>query len=426
MKNKVEDHPRRVKFSSNKKNRVIEPVCNANVKHSMLNTNFKLICATCNECMFDAIHDMCVLDFVNDVNVHAKSKSSKRSKKKTTWKPTVPPKNPIPTKVTKKTTHRRNNPEMLKDVTNISSSSRSKGVESNVPNNSAPSQNWGSNVSTALSSSLINLILSKLFSGQFCDFDLEVAFHKHTCYIRDLEEAVATTCYTQNRSLIRKSHNKTSYELLHDKKPDLSCLHVFGSLCYTTNDSEDLDKLKPKADIGIFVAGPQLLTPGTISLGLMPNPPSPTPVVSLVPAVVAPEHADSIGTPSLTTIDQDALSISTSQTSQETQAPVIPSGVEEYFHNIEVAHLDNDPFFGVPIPEPNYKESSSRDVIPTNELLPRPDYVMIITLKWIFKVKLDELGGALKNKARLVARGYRQEKGIDFEESFASVARLRL
>ncbi|GJX42166.1 retrovirus-related pol polyprotein from transposon TNT 1-94 [Tanacetum coccineum] len=49
---------------------------------------------------------------------------------------------------------------------------------------------------------------------------------------------------------------------------------------------------------------------------------------------------------------------------------------------------------------------------------------MVITLKWIYKVKLDELGGILKNKARLVARGYRQEKGIDFEESFAPVARL--
>ncbi|GJY42861.1 retrovirus-related pol polyprotein from transposon TNT 1-94 [Tanacetum coccineum] len=55
------------------------------------------------------------------------------------------------------------------------------------------------------------------------------------------------------------------------------------------------------------------------------------------------------------------------------------------------------------------------------ELVPRPDKVMVITLKWIYKVKLDELGGILKNKARLVARGYRQEEGIDFEESFASV-----
>ncbi|GKF29434.1 retrovirus-related pol polyprotein from transposon TNT 1-94, partial [Tanacetum coccineum] len=58
------------------------------------------------------------------------------------------------------------------------------------------------------------------------------------------------------------------------------------------------------------------------------------------------------------------------------------------------------------------------------ELVPRPDKVMVITLKWIYKVKLDELRGILKNKARLVARCYRQEERIDFEESFAPTARL--
>nr|GEU56274.1 retrovirus-related Pol polyprotein from transposon TNT 1-94 [Tanacetum cinerariifolium] len=58
------------------------------------------------------------------------------------------------------------------------------------------------------------------------------------------------------------------------------------------------------------------------------------------------------------------------------------------------------------------------------ELVPRPYKVMVITLKWIYKVKLEKLGGILKNKARLVARGYRQEVGIDFEESFAPVVRL--
>nr|GEX08221.1 hypothetical protein [Tanacetum cinerariifolium] len=189
-------------------------------------------------------------------------------------------------------------------------------------------------------------------------------------------KAVATTCYTQNQSLIRKRHNKILYELLHVKKPKLSYLHVFGALCYPTNDIKDLGKLKPKADIRIFV-------------GLVSNPPSPTSyvpptkkdcdtlfqpmfdeyfnpppsVVSLVFVVVSLEPADSTITPSSTTIDQDAPS------------------------------PNNDPFYDVPILEPNSEESSSRDVIPAN-------------------VKLDELGGVLKNKSRLAAMGYRQEEPV--------------
>ncbi|GKF76765.1 retrovirus-related pol polyprotein from transposon TNT 1-94 [Tanacetum coccineum] len=67
------------------------------------------------------------------------------------------------------------------------------------------------------------------------------------------EEAVATACYTQNRSIIQLRHDKTIYELLHDKLPDLSFFHVFSALCYLTNDSENLGKLQPKADIGIFI-----------------------------------------------------------------------------------------------------------------------------------------------------------------------------
>ncbi|GJT71531.1 retrovirus-related pol polyprotein from transposon TNT 1-94 [Tanacetum coccineum] len=50
--------------------------------------------------------------------------------------------------------------------------------------------------------------------------------------------------------------------------------------------------------------------------------------------------------------------------------------------------------------------------------------LMVITLKWIYNVKLDEMGGILKKKAYLVARGYRQEEGIDFKESFGPMARL--
>ncbi|GJT79680.1 retrovirus-related pol polyprotein from transposon TNT 1-94 [Tanacetum coccineum] len=92
----------------------------------------------------------------------------------------------------------------------------------------------------------------------------------------------------------------------------------------------------------------------------------PTSVVSPIYAVATPRPTDLTSTHFSTTINQDAPSPSTSQTPQETQSLVIPSGVEEHFHDIEVAHLDNDPFFGVPIPEPNSEEYSSRDVILTN------------------------------------------------------------
>nr|GEY86586.1 retrovirus-related Pol polyprotein from transposon TNT 1-94 [Tanacetum cinerariifolium] len=74
--------------------------------------------------------------------------------------------------------------------------------------------------------------------------------------------------------------------------------------------------------------------------------------------------------------------------------------------------------------ESMHEELNEFEPLEVWELVPRPDKVMVITLKWIYKVKLDELGGTLKNKARLVARSYRQEEGIYFEESFASVARL--
>ncbi|GJZ80067.1 retrovirus-related pol polyprotein from transposon TNT 1-94 [Tanacetum coccineum] len=65
-------------------------------------------------------------------------------------------------------------------------------------------------------------------------------------------EAISTACFTQNRSLVHTHYNKTPYELLKNRKPNVQFLHLFGSLCYPTNDHEDLEKMKPKADIKIF------------------------------------------------------------------------------------------------------------------------------------------------------------------------------
>ncbi|GJW83181.1 copia protein [Tanacetum coccineum] len=163
------------------------------------------------------------------------------------------------------------------------------------------------------------------------------------------------------------------------------------------------DKQPMAEDIMFQLMFDELLTP----------PPSvdlPAPeVIAPVDEVVALVPAVSTGSPSSINVDQDVPSPSNSQTTPETQPPVIPNDVEENNHDIEVAHMGNDPYFGVLILEVSSDQSSSSDSIHLN---------------WIYKVKLDELGGILKNKARLVARGYRQEEGIDFEASFASVARL--
>nr|GEV84272.1 hypothetical protein [Tanacetum cinerariifolium] len=80
IKNEVEAQPRNV----NKKNRVVEPICNVNVNQSQLNTNSKLICATCKKSMFDGVHDICLLDFVKNVN--SRVKSAKNHKKQNIWK----------------------------------------------------------------------------------------------------------------------------------------------------------------------------------------------------------------------------------------------------------------------------------------------------------------------------------------------------
>ncbi|GKB63743.1 retrovirus-related pol polyprotein from transposon TNT 1-94 [Tanacetum coccineum] len=66
-------------------------------------------------------------------------------------------------------------------------------------------------------------------------------------------EAIATACFPQNRTIVHTRHNKTPYELIRGRKPNVQYFHVFGSLCYPIIDRDDLGKMKPKADIGIFV-----------------------------------------------------------------------------------------------------------------------------------------------------------------------------
>ncbi|GJV13893.1 retrovirus-related pol polyprotein from transposon TNT 1-94 [Tanacetum coccineum] len=125
----------------------------------------------------------------------------------------------------------------------------------------------------------------------------------------------------------------------------------------------------------------------------------PASVASPVPIEEAPALVESTGLPSSTTVDQDAPSLIEPKTYKEALT-----------HSCWIEVMQ--------------EELNEFERLEVWELVPPPDKVMVITLKWIYKVKLDELGGILKNKARLVAHGYRQEEGIDFKESFALVARL--
>nr|GEY87747.1 retrovirus-related Pol polyprotein from transposon TNT 1-94 [Tanacetum cinerariifolium] len=263
-------------------------------------------------------------------------------------------------------------------------------------------------------------------------------------------KAVAIACYIQNRSLIHTRHNKILYELVHDKKPDLTFLRVFGALCYPTNNSEDLGKLQPTADIGIFVGyapsrkGYRIYNKRTrcimetihVQFDELSKPMAPMQLALYIPstnkeleilfkpmfdeylkpprvkrpvspATAVPVPVNSTGSPSSTTIDQDSHSPSHSPSSSALQSLCSHHGVAAGSTIIEdnpFALVDNDPFVNVFALEPSSEASSSKD---------------------IYKIKLDEYDDVLKNKARLVAKGYRQEEGIDFKESFVTVTRIK-
>ncbi|GKB87404.1 retrovirus-related pol polyprotein from transposon TNT 1-94 [Tanacetum coccineum] len=178
MKNKVEAQPRKV----NKKNCVVEPIHDVDVKHSLLKVNSKLICATCKKSMFDGVNDMCLLDFVENVN--SRAKSAKKHNKQNIWKPTghvftevglkITSANVVPPKKTTSHLVETQKPELKvysrkpKNVKNVGSSKKAKIVESKNANHSEPNHTWGSNATYIPSSSslvMIQIVLWYLDSG---------------------------------------------------------------------------------------------------------------------------------------------------------------------------------------------------------------------------------------------------------------------
>ncbi|GKA51753.1 retrovirus-related pol polyprotein from transposon TNT 1-94 [Tanacetum coccineum] len=174
-------------------------------------------------------------------------------------------------------------------------------------------------------------------------------------------EAVDTACYTQNRSRIHTLHNKTSYELVHDKKPDLTFFRVFGALCYPTNDSEDLGKLQPTTDIGIFVGpAPTFLMSGQISSGFVPNS---VPAAPYVPPTN--KELEILFQPMFDEYLEPPRSERPIFPAPAVLVPVNSAGVAVESTLIEdnsFAPVDNDPFINVFAPEPSSEASSSEDL----------------------------------------------------------------
>ncbi|GKA31740.1 retrovirus-related pol polyprotein from transposon TNT 1-94 [Tanacetum coccineum] len=208
-----------------------------------------------------------------------------------------------------------------------------------------------------------------LFSvGQFCDADLEVAFRKNTCFIRNLE-GVDLLSGSRDTNLFLKTKDEAPAAIIKCIKNIQVRLKATVRNVRTDNGTEFVNQTLREC------SGPGLqgMTPATSSTRL------------------AEVLADS---PVSTSIDQDAPSTSIPSSQEHEQSPIISQVIQIHTPFEHLGRWTKDH------PIENVIGDPSRSV------------------------KTDESGGVLKNKARLVAQGFIQEKGIDFEESFAPVARL--
>nr|GEU88668.1 hypothetical protein [Tanacetum cinerariifolium] len=288
-------------------------------------------------------------------------------------------------------------------------------------------------------------------------------------------EAIATACYTQNHSIIHQRFNKTPYELIQGRKPNISHLHVFGALCYPKNDCEDIGKLGAKAlafEQNSSKPDLQSLTSGQISSKLELTYASSTitpqrPSEHDLDILFEPFHNEYLGgrpseaprTIPVAPVLQNLQAPTASMSIQDSApAPTNSSNTSVSSHNVDApsqqhaqqqgnhtllptasaaddvpnAVLEGDLFvnpFATPSTESvvsstHYIESMQEELhqfirLDVWELVLSPDVIKPLTLKWLFKNKNDEENTVIHNKTHLVVRGCRQEEGIDFEESFA-------
>ncbi|XP_042972981.1 uncharacterized protein LOC122304782, partial [Carya illinoinensis] len=186
-------------------------------------------------------------------------------------------------------------------------------------------------------------------------------------------EAVSTACYVINRVMLRSKLDKTPYELWNEKKPNIGYFHVFGCKCFILNDRDNLGKFDAKSDEGIF-------------LGYSTN------------------------SKAYRVFNKKTLTV------QESMHVVFDEQIEP--KNIDDALLDESWILAM---QEELNQFERNDVW---TLVPRPKNYTIIGTKWVFRNKKDESGVITRNKARLVAQGFNQEEGIDYDETYAPVARL--
>ncbi|GKC87354.1 retrovirus-related pol polyprotein from transposon TNT 1-94 [Tanacetum coccineum] len=226
-------------------------------------------------------------------------------------------------------------------------------------------------------------------------------------------KAIATACFTQNRSIVHTWHNKTPYELIRGRKSNIQYFYVFGSLCYPTNERDDLRKVKPKADID---DAPQVVSSSDKQVSTAPH----FPVMNEVAdEFVQEDVADFDGN-----MFHDAPQIPKFEVAESSSTYQDLSNMHQFHQQRRSTDrwTKNHPLEQV-IGDPS-KPLNQFKCLDVWELVECPVNRNIITVKWIWKNKTDAENTVIQNKSRLVAKGYRQKEGIDFEESFAPVARL--
>nr|GFB48815.1 retrovirus-related Pol polyprotein from transposon TNT 1-94 [Tanacetum cinerariifolium] len=225
---------------------------------------------------------------------------------------------------------------------------------------------------------------------------------------------LATACFTQNRSLVIPRYEKTPYHIINDQKPSVKFFHIFGSICYIVRDGENPDKKKEKCD--------------EYQLSSDPAPECQTMVLnhdSLSPAGQCQDNvtqADRTVTMSneldlLFSLMFDELLNGSSKVVSKSSI-VSAADAPNQQTNAENDQVADDEFinkFSTPVQDQG--ETSSR-----HEAMADSAWIESMQEELHQFDRLDNT--VIRNKSRLVAKGYVQKEGVDFEESFAPVARL--